>query len=136
MTDPNQLFFRLLFCFFFFFNIPTPHNYLFSNDISTAFEFIMVDNDECTDAISLVGGTPTDGTTSGATQPAGGEYNSGECTDTDETNSVWYTYEVPPTDKGFHMIITGAAVDGLMGDINLVVFEDDPVGVCATGAGA
>ncbi|MFT4535139.1 MAG: hypothetical protein ACI9P5_002504 [Saprospiraceae bacterium] len=136
MTDPNQLFFRLLFCFFFFFNIPTPHNYLFSNDISTAFEFIMVDNDECTDAISLVGGTPTDGTTSGATQPAGGEYNSGECTDTDETNSVWYTYEVPPTDKGFHVIITGAAVDGLMGDINLVVFEDDPVGVCATGAGA
>jgi gliding motility-associated-like protein len=113
------------------FGNPTPGMYSFEIKLS-----LIPDNDECADAIALVGNAPTDGTTSCASQPIAGEYNSGVCIDTDETNTVFYTYEVPATDKGFNVTITGAAVGGLMGDINLVLFEDDPVGDCATGVGA
>ncbi|MEM9544812.1 MAG: gliding motility-associated C-terminal domain-containing protein [Bacteroidota bacterium] len=94
-------------------------------------------NDECVDADAITAGMLTlDGTTSCATQPTGGEYASGACPPTDQTNTVFYTYEVPPTDKGFHVTITAALTDGFTGDVNLVVFEDDPAGSCATGAGA
>ena len=92
-------------------------------------------NDICLAAIPLVGNTAMDGTTACASQPIPGEYNSPACTDEDELNTVFYTYEVPPTDKGFNITITAAAVDGLSGNINLVVFEDDPSGSCATGIG-
>ena len=113
------------------FGNPTPGIYSFEIKLS-----LIPDNDECADAIALIGGTLTDGTTSCASQPMVGEYNSGVCTPADQTNTVFYTYEVPATDKGFNVTVTGAPVGGLMGDINLVIFEDDPVGACATGAGA
>lgn len=95
------------------------------------------DNDECDMAVALDAATlSVDGTTACATQPTAGEYNSAECMDTDETNTVFYTYEVPDTDKGFNITITGLGVNTLTGDVNIVVFEDDPVGSCATGPGA
>lgn len=91
-------------------------------------------NDECIDAVVLAGGAPTDGTTACATQPAGGEYNSAVCTDVDETNTVWYEYTVPATDKGFNVTITAAGTAPLMGDINLVVFESTAAGCDASAA--
>jgi len=93
-------------------------------------------NDECADAITLVGNVATDGTTDCATQPIGGEYNSGVCTDEDEENTVWFTYEVPATDKGFNVTINAIfGAPGFTGDLNFVVFEPDPIGSCDVTAG-
>jgi len=92
-------------------------------------------NDECADAVDLTAGTPEAGTTTCATQPATGEYNSTECTDDDETNSVFYTYTVPAGDKGFDVTITGTGGTALTGDINLVVFNTESV-ACDTDAGS
>jgi len=113
------------------FGNPTPGMYSFEIKIN-----LLPDNDECAGAIALTGGIPQDGTTTCATQPTTGEYNSNACADVDETNTVFYTYEVPATDKGFHVTITGVGMSAISGDINLVVFEDDPAGSCATGSGA
>ena len=95
---------------------------------------VLPDNDECANAVTLTGGTPTAGTTACATQMIG-EYNSGVCTDDDDTNTVWYEYEVPTTDKGFHVTITATGASPFMGDVNLVVFEPDPIGSCDATAG-
>jgi len=88
-------------------------------------------NDECEDAIALVANVAMDGTTGCATQSFVGEYNSAACVDVDEENTVWYTYEVPATDKGFYLTITaGAGPPGFTGDVNIVVFEQDSIGSC------
>ena len=86
-------------------------------------------NDECLDAITLSAGSPShDGTTACATQE-NPFFNADTCTDDDETNTVWYEYEVPPTDKGFNISITAAAVSGFSGNANIVVFDSAP-GAC------
>jgi len=92
-------------------------------------------NDECDNAVMLTAGAATMGTTTCATQPTAGEYDSTECTDDDETNSVFYTYTVPAGDKGFHVTITGTGTPAITGDINLVVFNTES-GACDTGAGS
>ena len=93
-------------------------------------------NDECADAVMLTGNVMETGTTACATQPIGGEYVSGACTPDDQTNTVWYTYEVPDTDKGFNVTINAVfGATGFSGDLNLVVFEPDPIGSCDVTAG-
>ena len=113
------------------FGNPVPGNYSFELKINE-----LVENDQCFTAETLIGNTPLDGTTYCATQEFGGEYNSVACTDNDETNTVFYTYEVPVTDKGFNIVINEIFTGNPLADINLVVFEDDPIGACNTGPGA
>lgn len=98
-----------------------------ANEMEGAIEFTWtptkeVVNDECVDAIDLTAGNDEIGTTACATQEDPITYDSQVCTDDDETNTVWYTYTVPDTDKGFNITITSTGV-GFMGSANIVVFN-------------
>lgn len=85
-------------------------------------------NDECADAVVLAGNTPTDGTTACATQEAPA-YN-GACADGDETNTVWYQYTVPASDKGFHITIAAGTVP-FTAPLITSVFETDACDISA-----
>ncbi len=107
------------------FGNPTPGMYSFEIKIN-----LLPDNDECIDAVALVGNTATMGTTICATQEMI-SYNSAVCTDADETNTVWYEVTVGPGEKGFNLTITGTGGSPIMGDINAVLFETTAAGCVA-----
>lgn len=90
------------------------------------------DNDECFDAEVLIPFVNEEGSTFCATQEIG-SYNSGVCTDADETNTVWYEVSVGPAEKGFNLTLTSSGINPIFGDINVVVFETTSSSCVADG---